>query len=224
VEQLRTSETIEWLSKEARRTSAFLSVINKINFSHQSFKSLAEQQSYYISYLKECSSTQTKLISSNTVEFRLNLWIADSQESWLQLSHKIKNLCFLAFSDLCFGKDFELMGSDKIRTALRSYRCIVCPSVSPLSLPLTKSSNSEKNVHIWSWFFPLLCSHSWIISHDFLKWYKTSVVFTTVFHRALLSCRWQQSWIVSGVWILAPWLWLRCWLRDVQSSLISIPV
>jgi hypothetical protein len=40
-----------------------------------------------------------------------------------------------------FGKDFMLMGSDNICTALRSYRCIVCPSVSPLSLPLTKSSN-----------------------------------------------------------------------------------
>jgi hypothetical protein len=48
-------------------------------------------------------------------------------------------------------------------------------------------------------------------------------VFTTVFHRALLSCRWQQSWIVSSVWILAPWLWLRCWFWDIQSSLISIP-
>jgi hypothetical protein len=111
---------------------------------------------------------------------------------------------------------------DKIRTALRSYRCIVCPSVSPLSLPLTESSNSEKNAHVWSWYFPLLCSHSWIISHD-LKWYKTSVVFTTVFHGALLSCRQQQSWIVSSVWILAPWLWLRCWLWDVQSFSISIP-
>jgi hypothetical protein len=47
---------------------------------------------------------------------------------------------------------------DKISTALCSYRCIVCPSVSHLSLTLTKSSNSEKNVHVWSWFFPLLCS------------------------------------------------------------------
>jgi hypothetical protein len=46
---------------------------------------------------------------------------------------------FLAFSDLCFGKDFELMGSDKIHTALHSYRCIICPSVSPLSLPLRTS-------------------------------------------------------------------------------------
>jgi hypothetical protein len=60
-----------------------------------------------------------------------------------------QRMCF-SFSDLCFGKDFELMGSDKIHTALRSYRCIVCHSVSPLSLPLTESSNLEKNVHIWS--------------------------------------------------------------------------
>jgi hypothetical protein len=111
---------------------------------------------------------------------------------------------------------------DKICTALHLYRHIVCPSVSPLSLPLTKSSNLEKNVHVWSWFFPLLCSHSWIISYD-LKWYKTNVVFTTVFHRALLSCWWQWHWIVSGVWILAPWLRLRCQLRDVQSSSIDIP-
>jgi hypothetical protein len=125
----------------------------------------------------------------------------------------LNNVCF-SFSDLCYGKDFELMGSDKICTALCSYRCIVCPSVSSLSLPLTKSSNSEKNAHIWSWFFPLLCSHSWIISYD-LKWYKTSVVFTTVFHWALLTCRWQRSWIVSSVWILAPWLWLSCWLQDI---------
>jgi hypothetical protein len=130
--------------------------------------------------------------------------------------------CVSSFSDLCFGKDFKLLGSDKICTALNSYRHIVCPSVSPLSLPLTESYNLEKNVNVWSWFFPLLCSHSWIISYD-LKWYKISFVFTTVFHRALLSFRWQQSWIVSSVWILAPWLWLRCWLQDVQSSLISIP-
>jgi hypothetical protein len=54
----------------------------------------------------------------------------------------------------------DVIVPDKICTALRSYRCIVCFSVSPLSLPLTDSSNSEKNVHIWSWFFPLLCSHS----------------------------------------------------------------
>jgi hypothetical protein len=58
-----------------------------------------------------------------------------------------QRMCF-SFSDLCFGKDFELMGSDKICTALCSYRCIVCPSVSPLSLPLTESSNSEKNAHV----------------------------------------------------------------------------
>jgi hypothetical protein len=76
-----------------------------------------------------------------------------------------QRMCF-SFSDLCFSKDFELMGSDKICTALHSYRCIVFPSVSPLSLPFTKSSNSEKNMHIWSWFFPLLCSHSQIITHD----------------------------------------------------------
>jgi hypothetical protein len=36
---------------------------------------------------------------------------------------------------------------DKICTALHWNRCIVCPSVSPLSLPLTESSNSEKNAH-----------------------------------------------------------------------------
>jgi hypothetical protein len=142
-----------------------------------------------------------------------SLWIIPIFFQWM---------CF-SFSDLCFGKDFELMGSDKICTALCSYRHIACPSVSPLSLPLTESSDSEKNAHVWSWFFPLLCSQSWIISYD-LKWYKTSVVFTTVFHRALLSCRRQWSWIVSSVWILlAPRLWLRCWLRDIQSSSISIP-
>jgi hypothetical protein len=139
-------------------------------------------------------------------------------------------MCF-SFSNLCFGKNFELMGSDKIRTTLRSYRCIVCPSVIPLSLPLTESSNLEKNTHIWRWLFPLLCSHSWKIYYDLklyrffpvlcshnwiiyydLKWYRTSVVFTTVFHRALLSCRWQQSWIVSSVW---------CWLWDVQRQLFD---
>jgi hypothetical protein len=129
-------------------------------------------------------------------------------------------MCF-SFSDLCYGKDFELMGSDKICTALCSYRFIVCPSVSPLSLPLTKSSNLEKNVHVWSWFFPFLCTCSWIISYD-LKWYKTSVVFTTVFNKAVLSCRQQQSWIVSSVWILAPCLWLRCWLPSVSPQ--SLPL
>jgi hypothetical protein len=67
-----------------------------------------------------------------------------------------QRMCF-SFCNLCFGKDFELMGSDKICTALHSYRCIVCPFVSPLTLPLTKSSNSEKNVHVWSWFF-LFCA------------------------------------------------------------------
>jgi hypothetical protein len=144
-----------------------------------------------------------------------------SEESLWIIPIFFQRMCF-SFSDLCFGKHFKLMGSDKIHTALHSYRCIVCPSVSPLSLPLTKSSNLEKNAHVWSWSFPLLCSQSWIISYD-LKWYKTSVVFTTVFHRALLSCRWQQSWMVSSVWILAPWLWLRCWLWDVWSSLICIP-
>jgi hypothetical protein len=59
-----TSETIEWLSKEARRTSAFLLVINKINFNHQSIQTLAEQESSYISYLKECSNIQTKQTST----------------------------------------------------------------------------------------------------------------------------------------------------------------
>jgi hypothetical protein len=39
----------------------------------------------------------------------------------------------------------------------------------------------------------------------------------------LAVARWQRSWIVSSVWILAPPLWLRCWLWDIQSSLISIP-
>jgi hypothetical protein len=110
------------------------------------------------------------------------------------------------------------MGSDKIRTSLCTY--VQCLSFSQLySLPLLT----------WRRLFArrygtdvVISSHSWIISYD-LKWYKTSVVFTTVFHRALLSCRRQQSWIVSSVWILAPWLWLRCWLQDVQSSSISIP-
>jgi hypothetical protein len=82
-----------------------------------------------------------------------------SEESLQIIPIFFQRMCF-SFSDLSFGKDFELMGSDKIHTALHSYRHIVCPSVSPLSLPLTKSSNSEKNVHIWSWLFPLLCSHS----------------------------------------------------------------
>jgi hypothetical protein len=111
-----------------------------------------------------------------------------SEESPWIIPMFLQRMCF-SFSDLCFGKDFKLMGSDKIRTAFcfHTDALCVCPSVSPLSLPLTQSSNLEKNVHVWSWFFPLLCSHSWIISYD-LKWYKTSVVFTTVFHRALLSC------------------------------------
>jgi hypothetical protein len=82
-----------------------------------------------------------------------------SEESLRIIPIFFQRICF-SFSDLCFGKDFKLMGSDKICTALRSYRHIVCPSVSPLYLPLMESSNSEKNVHIWSWFFPLLCSHS----------------------------------------------------------------
>jgi hypothetical protein len=99
-----------------------------------------------------------------------------SEESLQIIPIFFQRMCF-SFSDLCFGKDFELMGSDKIHTALHSYRCIVCPSVSPISLPLTKSSNLEKNAHIWS---------------------------RLAFHRALLSCRWQQSLIVSSVWILAP--------------------
>jgi hypothetical protein len=110
------------------------------------------------------------------------------------------------------------MGSDKICTALCTY--VQCLSFSQLySLPLLT----------WRRLFTIrygtdvvVSSHSWIISYD-LKWYETSVVFTTVFHRALLSCRWQRSWIVSSVWILAPRVWLRCWLRDVQSSSISIP-
>jgi hypothetical protein len=107
---------------------------------------------------------------------------------------------------------------DKIHTSLRTY--VQCLSFSQLySLPLLT----------WRRLFArrygtnvVISSHSWIISYN-LKWYKTSVVFTTVFPRALLSCRWQRSWIVSSVWILAPRLWLRCWLWDVQSSLISIP-
>jgi hypothetical protein len=82
-----------------------------------------------------------------------------SEESLRIIPIFFQRMCF-SFSDLCFDKDFKLMGSDKICTALRSYRSIVCPSVSPLSLPLTESSNSEKNVHVWSWFFPLLRSHS----------------------------------------------------------------
>ena len=116
----------------------------------------------------------------------------------------------------------QLMGSDKIHTALRTY--VQCLSFSQLySLPLLtwrrplarRYGADVVSLHVVS-------SHSWIISYN-IKWYKTSVVFTTVFHRALLSCRWQRSWIVSSVWILAPRLWLRCWLWDVQSSLISIP-
>jgi hypothetical protein len=50
--------------KQEARTSALLLVINKINFNHQSVQTLAEQQSSYISYLKECSSTQTKQTST----------------------------------------------------------------------------------------------------------------------------------------------------------------
>jgi predicted nucleic acid-binding Zn ribbon protein len=64
MEWLMTLETIELLSKEARRTSAFLLVMNEINFNHQSVQTLVEWQSSYISYLKECSSTQTKQTST----------------------------------------------------------------------------------------------------------------------------------------------------------------
>jgi hypothetical protein len=113
--------------------------------------------------------------------------------------------------------------SDKIHTALRTYA--QCLSFSQLySLPLLTWRRPFARRYSTDVVISLLVvsSHSWIISYN-LKWYKTSVVFTTVFHRALLSCRRQQSWMVSSVWILAPWLWLRCWLRDVQSSLISIP-
>jgi hypothetical protein len=113
---------------------------------------------------------------------------------------------------------------DKICTALRTY--VQCLSFCQLySLPLLtwrKQLARRYGADIVS--LHAISSHSWIISYD-LKWYKTSVVFTTVFcHRALLCCRWQQSWIVSSVQILAPWLCLRCWLWDTQSSSISIPV
>jgi hypothetical protein len=70
-------------------------------------------------------------------------------------AHEFKFWCALAPTRL-----LSQIPTDKICTALHLYRCIVCPSISPLSLPLTESSNLETNVHIWSWFFPLLCSHS----------------------------------------------------------------
>jgi hypothetical protein len=160
--------------------------------------------SYFVLVLRALSAlTVEQAFCGLLLELALFLLQQDdlktSEESLRIIPIFFQRMCF-SFSDLCFGKDFELMGSDKFDTALRSYRHIVCPSVSPLSLPLTESSNLEKNEHIWIWFFPLLCSHSWIISYD-LKWYKKSVVFTTVFHMALLSSRWQQSWIVSSVLI-----------------------
>jgi hypothetical protein len=109
---------------------------------------------------------------------------------------------------------------DKIRTAWCTY--VQCLSFCQLySFPLlTWKRLLARRYSADVISLPVISSH--IISYD-LKWYKTSVVFLTVFHRPLLSCRWQQSWIVSSVWILAPWLWLRCWLWNVQSSLISIP-
>jgi hypothetical protein len=84
---------------------------------------------------------------------------------------------------------------------------------------------ARKKIRHWCGhlFFHVVSSHSCIISYN-LKWCKTSVVFTTMFHRALLSCRRQRSWIVSSVWILAPRLWLRCWLWDIESSLISMSI
>jgi hypothetical protein len=163
--------------------------------------------SYFVLVLRALSAlTVEQAFSGLSPELALFLLWQDDlktlEESLGIIPIFFQRMCF-SLSDLCSGKDFELMGSDKIHTALHSYRFIVCPSVSPLSLPLTESSNSEKNAHISSWFFPLLCSHSWIISYD-LKWYKTSVVFTTVFHRASLAVDGsQRSWIVSSVWTLA---------------------
>jgi hypothetical protein len=48
----------------ANKTTPNTLVINKINFNHQSVQTVAEQQSSYISYLKECSRTQTKQTST----------------------------------------------------------------------------------------------------------------------------------------------------------------
>jgi hypothetical protein len=111
------------------------------------------------------------------------------------------------------------MGSDKICTALCTY--VQCLSFCQLySLPLLVEDDSLQRRYGADISLHAASSHSWIISYD-LKWYKTSVVFTTVFHRALLSCRWQPSWIVSSVWILAPILCLRCRLRDMHAELFD---
>jgi hypothetical protein len=135
----------------------------------------------------------------------------------------------VAFScGICFWQQWWLLLAvgfvfDKICTALCTY--IQCLSFCQLySLPLLtwrRQLARRQGTDVVS--LHAISSNSWIISYDF-KWYKISVVFTTVFHRALLSCRWQWSWIVSSVRILAPQLCLRCWLQDIQSSLISIPV
>jgi hypothetical protein len=120
--------------------------------------------SYFVLLLRALSAlTVEKAFCGLLMElalFSLEQDDANTSEESLQIIPMfLQRMCF-SFSDLCFGKDFKLMGSDKIHTALHSYRCIVCPSVHPLSLPLTESSNLKKNVHVWSWFFPLLCSVS----------------------------------------------------------------
>jgi hypothetical protein len=120
--------------------------------------------SYFVLVLRALSALTVKQafcgLSPELAPFSLQQDdLKTSEESLQIIPIFFQRMCF-SFSDLYFGKELGLMGSDKIRTALRSYRCIVCPSVSPLSLPFIKSSNSEKNAHDRSWFFPLLCSHS----------------------------------------------------------------
>jgi hypothetical protein len=137
---------------------AFFEVMNACCLLHLEFIS------YFVLVLRALSVlTVEQAFCGLLTELALFLLRQDdlkTSEESLQIIPIFFQRMYFSFSDLCFGKDFKLMGSDKICTALCLYRQIVCPSASPLSLPLTKSSNSEKNVHIWSWFFPLLCLHS----------------------------------------------------------------
>jgi hypothetical protein len=149
--------------------SALLQAVPRLVFKVMKACSLLHLEfiSYFVLILRALSALTVKqAFCELSPELALfSLWQDDLktlEESLRIIPVFFQRMCF-SFSDLCFGKDFELMGSDKIRTALHSYRCCVCPSVSPQSLPLAKSSKLEKKAHIWSWFIPLLCSHSWII-------------------------------------------------------------
>jgi hypothetical protein len=141
------------------------------------------------------------------------------------------NCCSIPVFSQCYTRDIlqqtkqqeqqQLWQDSHSLTYIRTVA--VCPFVSLLITSFLLEEDSLQRIYgtdIVS--LHATSSHSWTISYD-LKWYKTSVVFTTVFHRALLSCRWKWSWIVSSVWIPAPWLCLRCQLQDIQSSLIGIP-